>query len=628
MRLPIVAAASAAAWLCSTLMASAQGADSTTRRSRDSSRVAAPVVVSAARIPLAMDKAPRTVDVITASDLERLPVRSFQEALATIPGIDVRTSGPFGGQADVSMRGGGFEQTAVLIDGMRMNDMQTGHHSINMPMTLDDIDRIEIVKGGASRLFGSSAMDGAINVIPKRGGPARVSAAVMAGDFGMEDMRIGGAATTGPVSHRISTQRLHTDNYRPSSELNVHSLFYSAALDASATQVTLDAGVTDKAFGAGNFYNFPIPNAFEHTVTWFGGLTSRTAFDWGDITGRVFYRIGSDEFKSNRRNATAVPNLHRTDQLTGQVAGRVKSGLGWTSLVVEAGSDVMESSALGTRDRRRGSVSLDQSIDVADDVFVGVGAGLLAFSDRNPGIVGGVDASWRYQPGSRLYANVNRNMRIPTYTELYYRQGRAGGGFLLVGDSTVQPEVSITAEVGVSHTMGIVAVEASAYRRMAENLIDYAFGNDSLPWRTSNIGTVNINGLEVGVRANLAREWEASPISFVRVGVNWQDVRSSAPVPTRYVATNLRWQGVLETTWALPLDIEGTFMVRLVERVNNPKTNVIGDLRLWHRFGTMLRAVAEVSNLWNTDYVEAGLVPMPPRWFRIGLDFGLNVGAN
>lgn len=573
------------------------------------------VVVSAARTTIDMDRVPRTVEVLTSADLARLPVRSVQEALAYLPGVDLRQRGPLGVQADLSMRGGTFEQSAVLFNGLRVNDIQTGHHSLNLPVLADEVDRIEVIKGGGSRLFGTGAMDGAVNIITKRGGPSRLFASATGGDFGLADGRLGASASTGIVDHRVSAQYLKTNGYMPSTDVDMQSVLYTGSISEGSTQASLTGGVVNKAFGANGYYSNRFPDQWEHTVTWFAGATARTDLsDVLSVNAQALYRINSDEFLLKRSDPAFYRNLHRTDQLTANVQTTLSTGIGRTTLALEGGSDRIESTNLGNFDRVRGSLSLEHAVSITDRLYAGAGVGTVFYSDRVPGIVGGVDVSYHIAPGSRVYATVNRNMRIPTYTDLYYKDP------VTVGNPTLKPETSVTAELGTSLMVGDVILSGAAYNRSSNDLIDYVFRGDSLPWQAQNFTSVRVTGGELGVRWLVTKTLRESPLTLLRVSANAQDVSSQNDVRTRYVADNLRWQFILETQWTIPgIDVQASFLLRAQERVVDPKANVIGDARIWKQFD-VVRVVAEASNLWNTTWIETGFVPMPSRWFRMGVE--------
>ncbi|MCB9249497.1 MAG: TonB-dependent receptor [Ignavibacteriales bacterium] len=126
------------------------------------------IVVTANRVPVSFSETGRTIDVITQREIEQLPVTNIQDLLEQVSGIDIKQRGPEGVQADVSIRGGNFEQSLILIDGIKLVDPQTGHHNMNLPVSFSQLERVEILKGQGSRIYGSNAFSGVINLITKK----------------------------------------------------------------------------------------------------------------------------------------------------------------------------------------------------------------------------------------------------------------------------------------------------------------------------------------------------------------------------------------------------------------------------------------------------------------------------
>ncbi|MGE5410295.1 MAG: TonB-dependent receptor, partial [Clostridiales bacterium] len=122
------------------------------------------VIVTAKKIPVLTLESVKNVLVISSEELQNVPAENIQDILGYCTGIDVKKRGPGGVQADISIRGGSFEQTLILIDGVKLSDPQTGHNSLNLPINMEDIERIEVLKGQASNIYGSNALSGVINI--------------------------------------------------------------------------------------------------------------------------------------------------------------------------------------------------------------------------------------------------------------------------------------------------------------------------------------------------------------------------------------------------------------------------------------------------------------------------------
>lgn len=581
------------------------------------------VVVSAAMGDIDIDKVPRTVEVLTADVIKQLPARSVQELLQWLPGVDVRQRGPGGVQADITLRGGGFEQTAVMIDGLRMNDVQTGHHNMNLPLLPQDIERIEIIKGGTSRLFGANALDGAVNIIPKRGAERGLNVQATLGDFRLRDIQAGLSFSADDIDHRLSLQAMATDGARAGADADVVSAAYSAHSTGSLGSIRAHVGILTRSFGARGFYTPNFPDAWERTHTQFAGIVYRLpAGESFDVTARFGYRRNEDEFRLKRDTPTFYQNIHQTDQFTGQLVSSYHSSVGRTSLVIDAGTDAIESTNLGNRNRVRGAVTLDQSVPLSDDLYVGFGGGMMMFSDRTPIPVGGVDVSYIIAPQSRLYGTLNRSARIPSYTDLYYSDP------VTRGNAALRLEHALSAEGGVVYTTGAVQWNGAVYTRWATDMIDYALYTGDV-FVAANIGNVDVTGMEAGMRWRVKDDVAWSPITYMRLSMNWQSVTNTAPVATRYVADVLRFQGIAEIRASIPhspvLFNDITFMVRVLDRMGNLEerllgtkaVRVVGDATLTMSAFAPALISFEVTNIWNTPYVEAGWVQMPGRWVRM-----------
>ena len=144
------------------------------------------VVVLGSRAPLTEGETAKIVTVITSDDIHRAAVATVNDALKMATGVDVRQRGGFGVQTDISIGGGTFDQIAILLNGVNIGNPQTGHLSADFPVSLEDIERIEIIEGASSRVFGASAFNGAINIVTKKGQNSKVEGVVAleGGSFG------------------------------------------------------------------------------------------------------------------------------------------------------------------------------------------------------------------------------------------------------------------------------------------------------------------------------------------------------------------------------------------------------------------------------------------------------------
>ncbi len=185
-----------------------------------------PIIVTASRTPVTLMRSARTVSVLDSAMLVDLHVNSVQDALEYVSGVDIQQRGGQGVQADISLRGSTYEQTLILIDGVKTNDPQTGHHNLNLPLTLQDVQRIEVLKGAGSRIYGPNAFGGVINIITRKAKGKKLLFSATGGDFGYREGNLNFGFPTGKLNHNLSISGSASEGYRPNTDFEKYSLFY------------------------------------------------------------------------------------------------------------------------------------------------------------------------------------------------------------------------------------------------------------------------------------------------------------------------------------------------------------------------------------------------------------------
>ena len=170
-------------------------------------------------------------------------------------------------QGDLSIRGGGFGQTLVLLDGLRLNDVQSGHHNLDVPVPLEAVTRIEVLKGSGSTLYGSDAVGGVVNFITRSAGEDGVAAAYCAGQFWHEPAA-GRLVVCGTKwSEHLTFSRDFSTGFIPNRDYRNLSLASRTSLTTAAGTTAVTLATNDRPFGAEQFYGDY--NSWERTRTWF-----------------------------------------------------------------------------------------------------------------------------------------------------------------------------------------------------------------------------------------------------------------------------------------------------------------------------------------------------------------------
>jgi outer membrane cobalamin receptor len=556
------------------------------------------VVVTATADPMVLTELPREVTVLTAGEISNLPVRTVTDLLSYAAGVDVRARGPFGAQADFSMRGSNFSQVAILIDGVRINDAQTAHHNGDIPIPLSAIDRVEIVHGSGSSLHGADAVGGTINIITKRA-TADPELGVSAGSFGFVEADANAGASWEHVEESASLSVRRSSGFTFDREL---SDVAASSRTSVGDRTTLLVGVTRKAFGANNFYG-PSPSK-EWTDQTFVSLT-RTLLDgtrW-KISSVAAYRTHGDRFLWDVRQPDVFESRHRTHAVTGLLtARRAISERTHLSVGAEAGSDWIRSDTLVDDSYQHASAfaELRRAVGSRSWLYPAVRYdAYTAFGSSMSPSIGGASALTNTV---KLRGSFGRAFRIPSFTERYYRDPvhRAYPG--------LQPEHAWTAEAGVDWLAGSVwLVNGSVFRRSDSDLIDWVRPTSDVPWRSANIRLVRTDGFEVQVQR------PAGAGGTLAFHYEYLDVKPDAlELLSLYTLDYARHRAGISTTVSLPAGLITGQRLDVVQRVGAPLA-WLWDARLSRIFGR-LEASVEASNLLNARYQEVRGIDMPGRW--------------
>ncbi len=577
------------------------------------------VIIQENRIQLPFNQNSRSVSVLTREQLENLPSVSVAEVLRYVSGVDIRQRGAHGVQADVSIRGGTFDQVLVLINGVKMTDPQTGHHSLNLPIDLENVERIEVLKGPGARIFGQNAFAGAINIITKNPDEQFVKARAQGGDFGLYGVKISGSLPVGNTWHYVSLSRDASSGYRYNTDYEINNAFYQSQLNLSDNQrIQLMAGFTGRKFGANGFYASPdFKDQYEEIQTSLVSLGYELKKNNWTVAPRAYWRRNQDLYIFVRNNPAIYRNMHIGNVAGMELNASYRSALGLTGIGVDFNNTTLQSNNLGDRQRTVFSAFLEHRFLLLDGRF-DITPGVLynRFSDFGDNFLPGIDLGYRLSETTKVFANAGYTYRVPTFTDLYY-EDRAN-----IGNPDLQPESAFSYEAGFSYTLAGWRAQASYFRREGQELIDWTKVAASDPWQPQNFGKVNMQGLDANVDIFFPL-WlqRATWLQRLNLGYTYIDAQTFNEdfSFSRYALDNLRHQLIagVETKIIGKLFLSAQY--RYNDRVNLPDYSLI-DARLnWN--APKYKLFLEATNITNTEYTETNLVAMPGRWLRGGVEW-------
>ncbi|MCU4157685.1 TonB-dependent receptor [Carboxylicivirga sp. A043] len=614
------------------------------------------VEVSARRTTSVYSEVGRVLHVIPRKEIEALPVYSVQDLLRYAMNVDVRQRGPLGIQADVSIRGGSFDQVMILFNGINVTDPQTGHLSLNLPVDMQSIERVEILEGPGARVYGPGAFSGAINFVTGTKTKNNITANVLTGQHGLYNASVNATVKTGKLKNYVAASTASSDGYIDNTDFKNHSIFYQGQLNFGQEKLDVQIGHNDKAFGANAFYTPKYPNQFEQNKTTFASI-KLTAGDKLKITPAMYWRRHQDRFELFRNNPASwytSHNYHLTDVFGGSfnavipweagktsVGGEVRSENVWSNVLgyeMDEPKDVPGEDAQFTKSYQRTNVSTFiehvytyQRFSISGGLLINYNTGLDFKADFFPGL----DVSYWVSNEVKVFGSANKTLRMPTFTDLFY------DGPSNIGNPNLKPEEAITYEAGIKTVNNWLNGQASVYYRQGENLIDWGRLPGDVEYSTRNLSDVNSLGFQVQGRINIFELIGRNPFNTLEVGYAHIDQDKTMPdnYESAYVEDYLKHKLNIGlharlidrlglSVNALYQDREGEYIAFTDGTYDEIPTSYqpfwLTDVRLQWSADTY-KIFIDANNVFDEQYYDLGNVVQPGRWIKAGVRVSLNL---
>lgn len=613
------------------------------------------VEVTGSRVPLTVSQAARIVTVLDREAIAAAPVQSINDLLKYAAGVDVRQRGDMGVQTDISIRGGTFDQITILLNGINICDPQTGHNAADFPVELSEIERIEVLEGPAGRVYGTSSLVGAINIVTRT---AKDSGAEVFADGGSYGYFKGGVVVKhvkDNLSNQISGSYNRSDGFSRSKAGNLNAdfkyarFFYQGRYENDQVDVRWHAGFTNKDYGANTFYSTLSDEQFEHVRKYYTAVQAETKGDVYHFKPSVYWNRSDDRFEFYRGMPEKSPfNYHQTDVYGVNLNNYIQTILGKTAFGAEFRNEGVRSTSLGeplnspvkvpgadadfTLGLNRTNLSFHLEHNIVLRRFT-LSAGVIAV--KNTGnemkfrFYPGVDASYQFARDWKVYASYNTSLRMPTFTELYYSVGGHKA------DKYLKPEEMQAVEVGVKYLRPGIRGTLSLYRYHGTDMIDWIKDisqGDDAPWQSVNHAVINTMGAEASVLVDIRELMQRD--AFVRsVNVSYsyidQDKETTPNLQSKYALEYLRHKFVAQVDFRIWKLLEMNVSYRWQDRMGNyQKGNSmvpyepysLVDARFtWN--APQYKIYVEGNNLLNKTYYDHGNIPQPGIWVRAGASY-------
>ena len=574
------------------------------------------------------------VTVLSREEIQAAPVQSINDLLKISVGVDVRQRGPIGAQTDVSIRGGTSEQITILLNGISICDPQTGHNAFDLPCDISDIERIEVLEGPAGRVYGTSSLVGAINIVTRDVRSKMAEVRVEGGSFGY----LSAAGRVALGLHSLSSNYTRSDGYSRSKAGSLNSdysggkVFYQGGYQCEGLLLNWSGGLSVKGFGSNTFYSAKFDEQYERTTKIYTALQGNLTIGKLHVRPAIYWNRSYDRFELIRGSEERVPfNYHRSDVFGINLNTYFDWQLGRTAMGAEFRNEDIVSTNLGEPlsdpfshyivGLNRSNLSFHLEHNILLKRFT-LSAGFIAIKNtwnQMPfKLYPGIDASYRIGDHWKVYASYNSSLRMPSFTELYYSVGGHKA------DKYLKPEELHAVEGGVKYSNYWLTAQTSIFHHHARNMIDWVMDtrDPDAVWQSVNHTKVNTTGVETNATLTAKRYTLNLAYCYLHQNKDEQDFLQS-----QYSLEYLRHKVTASLRWSITDYLRLSISYRWQDRMGS-YTTVDGEVRDYHPYSVVdarldwhqdsYNVYLEGNNLTGHHYVDYGNVPQPGCWITAG----------
>lgn len=487
---------------------------------------------------------------------------------------------------------------------------------MNLPVDLSEVERIEVIKGPAARRFGQNAYAGVINIITKTDPGKRVKVNVEGGDYQTYELGFNAQLGNEKFSNSLQANSSGSQGYMYNTDYEIRNVFYQSKLNIKDGNIRLQAGFSEKKFGANGFYaSKAATEQYEETQASVISLAHQQAFGKLKLNSNVYWRRGQDMYLFNRQKPEIYRNIHIGNNVGGEVNSSYEWGLGTTGIGVELRKEFLASNNLGERNRFVSQVFFEHHFSLLDKKLnISPGISWANYSSEGNFFYPGLDIGYSFNQNNKVYGNVAKVHRIPTFTDLYYTSKTEQG------NPDLLPENAVYAEIGYQFQTRNILAKVSGFLRDTNDAIDWTKVKPEDPvWYARNIGETTVKGIEAEFNYRL-KDWLKYTVGYTYLN---NKLNKPADFSARYLLDNLKHQLIAKLETRFLKNFTNEIVYRYNERLNNGSYNLVDDKLSFVKKDFSVYIL--VNNVTNTSYTETFGVQMPQRWFHIGLSYNFNI---
>ena len=597
----------------------------------------AEVKVYANPSPRALKALARVVEIVSSKELQASASNTIEGVLRESTTVDIQNRGT-NAQTDIAIRGGSFDQTLLMVNGIAINDPQTGHMNMNLMFDKDAIKQIEILKGSGSKMFGANAFSGAINFVIDPAKQNTIKLKTGYADFNTFNYGVTLNNSYKSWNTTLSVNHKKSDGYIYNTATASTQLFLLSQGKLGEAKLSFIYGFNDNAFGANSFYHWASKEQWENIKSQlsalkisFGERIKNNAqiywkrnydkYIWKPIYPANLHRTDIYGFKNTlilNKNLTFLLDIKREKMLSNSM------GLALDDVVAVP----KESDQYYTKGVVRTNATFSANYHYSKNSFnLASGLNINYNSAFDFNLASGIELAKKFKQFSP-YIAINTAYRLPTFFDLYYNSSSNEG------NPDLKPEQAITYETGVKYNNNFVQGTFSIFSKAGKNIIDWArpMNNTTAKYRSQNIAQLTTYGAELGLKVYPKRKWNHSKINYINLTSIWLDQNKALDGQlSKYAFVYLK-QSVnltinhqimkhLAATWSLQYrNRSGHYATYETGTVTDFKPYLLANFKLNYSL-KKLNIFASLDNISNQAYYNTGSLPQAGRWFGLGLNY-------
>ena len=603
----------------------------------------AEVTVSGTMAPLTQLQAARIVCVLTRQEIEQAAAQSVNDLLKLVTGVDVRQRGGFGIQTDISIDGGTCEQATLLLNGIDIGNPQTGHLSADFPVSISDIERIEVLEGAASRVYGGQSFGGAINIVTRKDRTSGIEVTARGGSYGTAEGETRITLTTKRLANYISGGGGRSDGGTLNSSWQKGQLFYQGDYDDDALHLDWQFGFSKKSYGANTFYSANYPDQYERNRRLMTSISAETKGKF-HFTPQVFWNRSYDHFELVRGTSFGE-NFHRADVYGIRAGGHFNWSLGKTAVLAlirhedilstNLGKDIAPEDVHGlyTRNDNRTTVSFSLEHNVLLNrwtISAGLMASMTSSIDHHFRLYPGIDIAYRPTADWKVLFSYNKGFRLPSFTELYYKSPTHEG------NRDLKPEHNHSLSLGVLHRRNGVEASARCFYHRGTQMIDWVMYAPDDIYHTAafdldNVG-VQVQGKVIPSELFDCNTWVRS-FSAGYTFIHQKKHDAEGVVKSNFAMEYLRHKFAMSLSHRIVSRLSMSWDFRWQDRVGSYLSD--GKLVGYHPYALLdaklqwdapkYQVYVQATNITNHHYYDLAAVPQPGIWVMAGARLKLSL---